>query len=365
MRRLRVGLMGCGRIAQRAHRPALAAMPGVALAAVAEPEAAAREACRVRAPGAALFGDYRDLLERGRLDAVVICLPPALHAEAAVAAFERGLHVYLEKPLATTLEDGERVVDAWRRAGTVGWIGFNHRFHPLVGALRAALRAGVLGEVTAVRTVFGAARRGLPAWKRERGSGGGALLDLATHHIDLVRFVLGGEIARVAALVRSVETEDDTAALALGLETGPLVTMLTSLTAVEEDRIEVHGARGQLVLDRYRSRRLLFRPARRDFGAGARLRAVGSALASLPGTLLDAANPPRQPSLALALAAFAATARRDAPGGRADAPEGRAQAPDLEEGLRSLAVVAAAERAARSGLIVALGDPVPAGRTTA
>jgi UDP-N-acetylglucosamine 3-dehydrogenase len=342
--RLRVGLIGCGRIAQRIHLAALAGLPEVELAAIAEADAGRREAGRAVMPGVSLFADYRDLLEWGGVEAVVICLPPALHAEAAVAAFEWGLHVYLEKPLATSLQEGERVVAAWRRAGTVGRIGFNLRFHPQVGALRQALRQGALGEVIGAQTVFCAARRSShPEWKRRRHGGGGALLDLASHHFDLARFLFGQEIAEVGALLRSAESEEDTAAVVLRLAAGPLVTVFASLAAVEEDRIEVYGSRGKLVLDRYSSSRLRFLPAARDFRATARLRAAGAALASLPRALRDALWPPRERSFARALAAFAGAARGLGPAG-----------PDLEDGLRSLAAVAAAERAARSGQAVLL-----------
>src|SRR5918999_3595688 len=95
----RVALLGCGRIAQRFHLPVLTSLQGVELSAVAEPEINARDAARCFAPRASLFPDYRSLLAARQLDAVVICLPPALHAEAAVACLEQGLHVYLEKPL--------------------------------------------------------------------------------------------------------------------------------------------------------------------------------------------------------------------------------------------------------------------------
>jgi predicted dehydrogenase len=268
-----------------------------------------------------------------------------LHAEAAVASFERGLHVYLEKPIAAAVEDAKRVVEAWRRAGTVGRIGFNFRFHPLVGELRAALRSGVLGELVGARTLFSAARRSLPEWKRERRSGGGAVLDLASHHFDLARFLFDQEIAEVGALLRSVETEGDTAAIELRLAAGPLVTIFVSLAAVEEDRIEVYGSRGGLSFDRYRSSRLRFASATRDFRRTARLRAAAAALASLPRALRDAALPPPEPSYALSFADFVGAVRGHASAGA-----------DLEDGLRCLEIVSAAERAASSGRTVTLGE---------
>jgi predicted dehydrogenase len=96
----------------------------------------ARDACLNLAPGTTSFhADFAELLDAHPLDAVVICLPPALHSRAAVAGFARGLHVYVEKPLAISAGDGRGMLDAWRRAGTVGMVGFNHRFHPLALAL--------------------------------------------------------------------------------------------------------------------------------------------------------------------------------------------------------------------------------------
>jgi predicted dehydrogenase len=281
------------------------------------------------------FSDYRELLASCELDAAVICLPNDLHAQATLACFERGLHVYVEKPLATTLEDGLAMVAARKRAGTVGAVGYNLRFHPLVARLRSAVQAGELGDPVAVHTVFCAARRELPPWKRRRSSGGGALLDLACHHVDLIRYVFDSEVTSVHALRRDVETEDDTAVLTLRLASGPLVTTLVSLAAVEEDRVGVYGTRGGLVFDRYRSTRLAFVPAARPSGLADRLRAGLGALGGVAGALGTALRPPREASFEAALAAFAVAVRGGAWTGA-----------DFDDGLRSLAVLTAAESAA-------------------
>jgi predicted dehydrogenase len=338
-----VGLLGGGRIARRFHLPILAALPGAELVAVAEPVAEARAACQAMAPGAELFASHSELLGASRLDAVVICLPPALHADAAVASFARRLHVYLEKPLATSLDEASLVLEAWRQAGTTGMIGFNYRFHPLVRAMRGALARGSLGELTAVRTHFGAARRPLPEWKQQRSSGGGALLDLASHHVDLARFLFDAEIVEVSALVRSIHSDDDTAMATLRLSSGPMVSLCVSLAGVEEDRIEVTGSGGQLVFDRYRASRLQRLPAQRDYRAAARLNAAAATVGTLSGALRDALWPPRERTFALALSAFVAAARG-----------AYTATPDLDDGLASLAVVLAAERAAREGVQVVL-----------
>jgi len=349
---IRVGLAGCGRIAARFHLPVLAAMDGVELVAFAEPEPERRRAAVSIAPGAAALADHSELLDVPGLDALVICLPSGVHADVATQALARGLHVYVEKPLATEIGDGERLVAAWRDAGTVGHVGFNLRFHPLVRRLRDALRNGTVGEPVGVRTTFSAARRDLPAWKAERGSGGGALLDLASHHVDLLGFLLDDKIIEVGALVHSVASEDDTAALELRLAGGALAGVFVSLSAVENDRIEVYGTNGMIELDRYRSSRLRFTPARRDFGRAGRARALGRAAVHVPATVRDLVSPPRETSFAAALASFA------------DAVRGLPhEGADLEAGLRCLRVIAAAEQAARDGARVRIdgdGRSIPA-----
>lgn len=335
---LRVGLLGAGRVARRYHLPILSGMESVDMAAIAEQDDEQRERCLEAAPGAATFKHFEDLLASVQLDAVVICLPPALHAEAAVAGFERGLHVYLEKPLATTREDGERVIRSWLQAGTVGWIGFNYRFHPLVIEMRDAFQQGNIGQLVAARTCFSSAGRDLPLWKQHRKSGGGSLLDLACHDFDLLRFVLGQEIVEVNALLNSRSSAEDTAEVQLRLASGQTVSDFTSLAAADQHRMEIIGTSGELRWDRYRSSRLHVNRAKRDFSKSARLRTAVGACAEIPRAIGDAVFPPREGSFQRALTAFAGACR----GLPVDGPE-------LSAGLDSLAVVLAAEQSFRTG----------------
>lgn len=225
MATLGIGLIGCGHIAQAVHLAVISRLAGARLVALAEPDARRREEAARRAPQAA--ADYHHLLAMPQVEAVVICTPTTLHAEVAIAALEQGKHVYLEKPLATGLDEAQRVLAAWRSAGTVGMIGFNYRFSPLNGAVRQYLVEKHVGELTCVRSVFSAAPHDLPAWKQARRSGGGVLLDLASHHVDLVRFFFEQEIGEVSAALRSQRGEDDSAVTQLRLAGRDTVTDVT------------------------------------------------------------------------------------------------------------------------------------------
>lgn len=347
--RLKVGVIGCGRIARVAHLPALARAEGVEVVALADSDPESLRAASSHAPRATLYTDWRALVESSGAEAVVVCLPNALHAEAATAAFERGKHVYLEKPMATNLLEARAVVGAWRRAGKVGMIGFNYRFNKLYAAARRHVVSGKLGALVAARTIFATAKADAPGWKRARESGGGALLDLGSHHVDLVRFIFDQEVREVSADVWSRRGEDDCATLRLRLADGLIVQSFFSTCAVEEDRFEIYGDAGKLSLDRYLSLDVrLSEPTLR----AARLKQLRHALGELrrsPYLLEKLRAPANEPSYASALLAFVAAAR-----------DGVRQLknvkPDLEDGYRSLAVVVAAEESARTRRVVVMPE---------
>jgi predicted dehydrogenase len=250
---LRVGFAGCGGIVQQVHLRLLQVRKDVKLFAVAEPDGAAVAAVLRRFPGVRPYARLSEMLAAVDLDAVVIALPTALHAAAACEVFSAGLHAYIEKPLATTVEEAEAVAQAWRRSGCVGVVGFNCRANPLLVRLRDLMRSGRAGSLVYMRSVFATAPRELSPWRQQRRTGGGALLDLGVHHIDLIRFLTGAEIAGVRATITSRKSEQDTALLELQLENGVGVHAFFSLAAAETDHVEVHGEAARLSVARFTS----------------------------------------------------------------------------------------------------------------
>jgi myo-inositol 2-dehydrogenase / D-chiro-inositol 1-dehydrogenase len=330
---LRIGVIGCGQIARAIHLPVLGRLPEARVVALAEPVEASRAAAAAIAPSAKVYSDYRELLHAGGLDAAVICAPPHLHAPCAIAAFDAGLHVYLEKPLAPSLADAEPAVQAWLRARTVGMLGFNFRFHPQIARIRERLRDGAIGDPLAVRAIFSILPHELPEWKRTRHSGGGVLLDLASHHIDLVHHLLGDDVTQVYASTRSLRGENDHAAVQLDLASGVIAQLFVSLGTVDENRLEIVGTEGKLVMDRTELVRPEHVPATQQ---GARARRLARALVALePRRVLR--SPGAEPSFATALSVFVWSASGNAFAG-----------PDLFDGVRNLAVIEAAERSLAS-----------------
>jgi predicted dehydrogenase len=325
------------------HLPCLQELNPVRLVALVEPDAQRRTQAAERAPTTTPYADLGAALAEPDIDAVVLCLPTPLHAEAAIASFEAGKHVFLEKPLAATLEDGQRIVEAWERAGTTGMVGYAFRYHPRYREARAVIGAGELGPLVGGTSVFTSAPRELPAWKQAPATGGGVLLDLASHHADLIPYLFGSPIVEVAATTASRRYEADQAAVRFTLEGGQLLQSFFSLTAGQDHRFDVYGEAGSARIDPWHRPHVDVVLEAARWSPAARVRRVG-------GLARQAIHRPdyHEPFRAI-LAAFADAARRGE----------RAPTPSPSDGLRSLAVVTAAARSAREGRPVAIEDVPP------
>lgn len=331
---MRLGLLGCGTIAYWVHLRVLPRLRGATLVAAADPDPAAR-ARAARLVQVPVHERAEELLQRRDIDAVVICAPTPLHAELAVASAAAGKHFYLEKPIATTAEDAKLVVAAAAEAGVIATVGFNRRSHPLYQQARKILAEGRIGRVRAVQTAFceRITLEGTPAWKRKRATGGGVLLDLASHHVDLVRWLLSDEIGEVNASLGSELSEHDTARLHFSTRGGVEGQSVFSFRAWRADYLQFIGEHGTLRVDRH-SPPVALQLGRR-WGYGVRSAWVAPTAPVVAWRLHRLLRPAAEPSYRRSLAAFV-DRLQGRPGG----------SPSLVDGLRSLEVVLAAEESA-------------------
>ena len=190
---LRAGLIGCGWIA-RVHVPALDAAADVELVAACDTALERAEAI-VRPRGARAYKSWEEMLDREELDAVWVCTPPLHHRDPTLTALARGVHVYLEKPIARTLDDAEAIVAAARSADAVCAVGYQWHASELVEEARQAL-AGQRVALLVGRNYGPVAGR---PWFMDRAQGGGQILERGSHHIDLQR-AIAGEISAVQAV---------------------------------------------------------------------------------------------------------------------------------------------------------------------
>lgn len=183
------------------HFPQLPVRPE--LVAVADEVPGRAEEAAERYGFATAARDWREIAADPRVRAVSIAAPNFLHREIGTAMAEAGKHIWIEKPVGLTAEDARAVADAVTEAGVQGAVGFNYRNAPAVAAARELIAAGEIGAVTHVRirlfSDYAAHPEGALTWRYERERGGsGVLGDLASHGVDLARFLLG-EIESLAA----------------------------------------------------------------------------------------------------------------------------------------------------------------------
>lgn len=190
MSKLKIGVIGCGGIANQKHFPALknnADLNEIVAFCDVIGERAEKAAAEFGAEGAKVYTDYRELLANPDVEVVHICTPNVSHSEIAIAAFAEKKHVYCEKPMSHNTEEAEKMVAAWKASGMQFTIGYQNRFRPEVQNLHAACEKGELGDI-----YYGKAhavrRRAVPTWgvfMDKQQQGGGPLIDIGTHALDI------------------------------------------------------------------------------------------------------------------------------------------------------------------------------------
>jgi predicted dehydrogenase len=193
-KKVRIGIIGSGGIAQNAHLPGYTAIPDlcevVALADI-NPEAAktASEKFNVKH----VFDNYNSLLEMDEIDAVSVCTPNYVHMDPTIKALQAGKHVLCEKPIAMNAGEARKMVDAAKKAGKKLQVGYNMRFVPANQVLKRYVEGGELGEIYYARAQA-LRRRGIPGWGvfiNKEKQGGGPLIDIGVHILDLTMWLMG------------------------------------------------------------------------------------------------------------------------------------------------------------------------------
>src|SRR3982075_4687736 len=182
-RSLRIGVIGAGVMGSN-HARVLAGLPDTTLVGVVDPLPAHR-ARATELTGCRTFATLDELIAEG-IDAVTVAAPTHLHHELALACIAREIHVLVEKPIASSVEEGQEIVDAARRAGVTLMVGHVERFNPAVAAIKAAISGEDILSIAITRV------GPFPP----RMSNVGVVIDLAVHDIDLIRWVTGSAIVR-------------------------------------------------------------------------------------------------------------------------------------------------------------------------
>ncbi|WP_240421418.1 Gfo/Idh/MocA family protein [Paenibacillus periandrae] len=191
---VKVGIIGCGGIANGKHLPSLSKLGTVELVAFCDivVEKAHEAAKQYGVVGAKVYENYTELLKDGSIDVIHVCTPNDSHAEISIAALESGKHVMCEKPMAKTAADARRMVEVAKRTGKKLTVGYNNRFRPDSLYLKQVASNGDLGDIYFAKA-HAIRRRAVPTWGvflDEEKQGGGPLIDIGTHALDLTLWVM-------------------------------------------------------------------------------------------------------------------------------------------------------------------------------
>ncbi|ROR73979.1 putative dehydrogenase [Bogoriella caseilytica] len=214
-------------------------------------------------------GDWREVITRDDVDIIDVCTPGHLHAEVALAALRAGKHVVVEKPLANSVADAEKLVAAAEHATSRSMLGFNYRRVPALALARALVADGEIGQVRQARLTYlqdWLADASAPmTWRlRKETAGTGVLGDLGSHAIDQLRYLLDEEVVAASGTLRTFVSErpgeagteqvtvDDAAWATLHTSGGVVASLEVSRVATGRKNaltIELFGDRGALAFD--------------------------------------------------------------------------------------------------------------------
>lgn len=265
MHKVKIGILGAGAIAERAHIAHYVKLEHVELSAIADLDQNRAEQVAEKFGIPNVYTNVGELLARRDIDGVSICTPNKFHADHSIAAMKAGKHVLVEKPMCMNLQEAEEMICTSKMTGKALMVSFTHRFFSHNQYVKEQLEEGTIGTPLTFRIRF--AHLGpYTSWEAKSGwffnkelSGGGALLDMGIHALDLLRY-FGGEFKEIkgyaATLKHNIEVEDYAAAL-IAFESGTYGHMETGWYSQPGfTGYEIYGTEGTIICD-YQTVRIL------------------------------------------------------------------------------------------------------------
>jgi predicted dehydrogenase len=255
MKKIRWGVIGAGGIADRRTIPGMMLCENAELVAVMEINMELAEKCRAKWGCKKAYDNEAALLADPDIDAVYIASPVVLHAKQAMAAADAGKHILIEKPLAMTAEEGQKVVDYCEAKGVKIAAGLMMRFGSYIQEMKKAVEEGKIGKPVSGYAQFTCWYPDIPgAWRQTKAaSGGGAMMDMGVHCIDLMQYILGCNAAEVAAFHDTLSFKyevEDSSMVMMRMENGCQCVVQSNFNIPDEAstwRVEIFGDRGRLM----------------------------------------------------------------------------------------------------------------------
>lgn len=257
MKKVRWGVIGAGGIADRRTIPGMMLCNNAELVAVMEINMELAQKARAKWNCKKAYDNEADLLADPDIDAVYIASPVVCHARQAMAAADASKHILIEKPLALTAEEGQQVVDYCREKGVQIAVGLMMRFGTQVQRMKKAIAENQIGRVVSGYAQFTCWYPDMPGnWRQsKKNGGGGCLMDMGVHCIDLMQYITGSKVKEVMALNDTLSFQyevEDTSTVLMRLENGCQCVVQSNFNIPDDAakwRLEFFGEQGRLLGD--------------------------------------------------------------------------------------------------------------------
>ena len=264
MSKIKFGIIGCGRISSRHVGSIIANRKDAELVAVydivEEPAIDKKKQYeeKIKDANVKVYTNYEEFLEDKNIDVVTIASISGLHAEHAIDCLNKEKHVLIEKPMALTVEDADRIIEAGKKNNKKICVSHQNRFIPVIQELKKAIDENRFGKIIngSARTLWNRNDKYFEQapWRGTKDLDGGILLNQCIHNIDLLQWLLGGEVVRqhseVDNFIRDIETEDFGAIL-LRFKNGAIGTVEGSVCVYPknlEESLSIFGEKGTVVI---------------------------------------------------------------------------------------------------------------------
>ncbi len=260
MEKLRIGIVGMGRMGLT-HFSIINTHPAVNVVAVADTSALMLEMLKKMIPTLSTFTDYKDLLNSGLVDAIIVCTPSVMHYDVCKMAAEKGINVFCEKPFTTSPAQAKELADIFESKGLVNQVGYVYRFDAVFGKVKEMLDQQLIGKVvhTNVQFLSSTISKMQPekGWRSKRENGGGATYEMGSHVIDLMEFFFGKPKKIIGTLMNQVYSEavEDISEAQMVYNDGMSANIHVNWSDYTYRKpmlkLDIHGTKGKIQADLY------------------------------------------------------------------------------------------------------------------
>jgi predicted dehydrogenase len=258
--KIRLAIIGVGRMGIT-HYSIINSHPEVEIKAVVDTSSLILTLMKKYIKGINTYDDYNKLLNDEKLDAVIICTPPALHYPIAVKAAENGIHVFSEKPFTTDPRKAKELTTLFNQRRLINQVGYVNRFNDIFRTVKQYIESGITGDVIRFKSemysrTITKSEEG-KTWRDSRENGGGAVYEVASHAIDLVNFLVGKPDKVTGSSLTSIyskNVEDAVNATFIyknGISGTLNVNWSDESFRKPTNKIEIFGSQGKILADQH------------------------------------------------------------------------------------------------------------------